>query len=70
MNGIKKFYEKNVVVRFIDEDNQAITVTGVLTEFTETNDEDENSEDYVIIESDTDYDRILVRNIKKIYLKE
>ena len=65
--GLKIFFKKEVVVRFIDENNQIVTTTGILTEFYEG---DEDIEGYIVVQSDTDYDKIPSENIRKIYLKK
>jgi len=74
-NGLVVFYEKNVVVKFLNPEfsgdfrdgSEIITTTGTLTDF---NDGDEDNEGFIVITNPTDYDRIPLKNVRKIFLKE
>ena len=66
--GLRTFLNKLVVVKYLDtEDSIILATTGILTEFDEG---DEDNEGYVAVSSGTDYDRILLKDVKKIFLKK
>ena len=78
--GLKAFYKKNVVVRFLNPEytgdlrdgGEIISASGFMSDFSDDNDENEGmfSGGYISIQTDTDYDRIPLKNIIKIYVKE
>ena len=66
--GLKSFLNKLVVVKYKDEeDGRSYATTGILTDF---NEGDEDNEGYIALSSETDYDRILLKCVNKIFLKE
>lgn len=71
MNGIEKFHNRLIVCRFLDENDNVQSVIGTLTECQEdiTDIDERCSIGYVCIESETDFDRIPLDKVRKIYLK-
>ena len=56
----KRFENKMVHIDFISEDNNIHQSVGILEQV---------DKETIIISSETDYDRIPIKNIRKIYLK-
>ena len=71
--GLNSFLNKIVVVKFFDEHtNSDKSVTGTLVDFNEEQ-YDENEKRlscFVAIATETDYDRISLDNVRKIFIKE
>ncbi len=68
---LKDFLDKEVVIRFLENDTgREITTTGILTDFYEANDEEDLDKEFVSIQNDTDYDRIPLKDVRKIFLKK
>ena len=71
--GLNAFLNKIVVVKFIDDDRGFLTATtGVLTDFNEDgeNEDGEKIETFIVISSETDYERISLDSVRKIFLKD
>lgn len=69
--GLNAFLNKIVVVKFIDDDRGFLTATtGVLTDFSEDYEDEKKIEPFIVISSETDYERILLDSVRKIFLKD
>lgn len=67
--NLTNFKNKEVVIRFMSE-GQLITSTGVFTDCYEASDEEDLDKEFVAIQTETDYDRIPLGDVRKIFLKE
>ena len=67
---LKNLRGKLVHVDFIDEQGQMDWVEGILSDHIWDNEEGDPDKEFIEIESDTDLDRIPVKDIRKVYLKE
>ena len=78
--NLRAFYQRNVVVKFLNPEfsgdfrdgKEIISTSGVLSDFAEDEEDDDGkfSGGYIVVQTDTDYDRISLKNIIKIYVKE
>ena len=72
--GLKNFFNKEVVVKFLDTETNKIQVTtAILTDYDEGEyDDDGNLKEvrYITLSSETDFDRIPLNDVKKIFLKK
>ena len=71
--GLNSFLKKTVVVKFLDnETNHLTATTGVLVDFNEGSEDinGEETECFVAIASETDYERIPLSSVTKIFLKK
>ncbi len=71
--GLNSFFKKVVVVKHIDENKgYVIATTGTLVDFDEGGEDEEGNrkEGFIALASGTDYDRIALSSVRKVFLKE
>ena len=78
--SLKDFLRQNVVVKYRNpafignpqNEDKIVTSVGIMTEYFDDEEDDDGhfSGGYIVVQDDTDYDRISLKDLIKIYIKE